>query len=115
MTCPSCGSRLVAVLARPDSAPWLCEVCRRGFFVAELSREAVAAWRLPEHDHGFGEVARMVRRDVKGEVAAAYVRGVCVRGDMLAGLPVGLLEALVGVWAARLSPAFLAEVRKAAG
>ncbi len=52
--CPECGGLLLAVEDQPDTAPWLCDRCHRGFWSAELSdqpREAIdleqmeAQWR----------------------------------------------------------------------
>ena len=42
--CPQCGGLLLAVEDQPDTAPWLCDRCHRGFWSAELSdqpREAI--------------------------------------------------------------------------
>lgn len=80
--CPGCGTALAVVVAGPATAPWRCGTCRYGYWDREVAPDAAAAWRR-EHDFGFGETARTIAREVKGEHAAAHARGVSVREDQI--------------------------------
>jgi hypothetical protein len=52
-TCPNCGGRLEAVRDQdPDTAPWLCGRCVRGWWPAELTDEARSAWSPHTRDFG---------------------------------------------------------------
>lgn len=67
----------------PDSAPWICTRCHRGFFVAELSTEARNCYRNLFHDWGYGEGGRNVRAAVEREVVEARHRGTSARTEHL--------------------------------
>lgn len=90
-----------------QDAPYRCDHCRRGFFTSELSEGT--SFRVPQHDFGFGETAKAVRRGVKGEVAAALERGSCVTEAMLPLLSKTQRAALAG--SKRLSASFAAAVK----
>lgn len=86
--CPSCGRPLEVAATRsldPDTAPWLCNACRRGFWAAELSAEARAAYRVEFHDYGHGPAATAVRRAVQAEWLHAHARGTSLRSDQSGG------------------------------
>ncbi|HET7386843.1 MAG TPA: hypothetical protein VFJ19_09310 [Nocardioidaceae bacterium] len=83
MTCPQCGGTPVAVVADAQTAPWLCETCRRGWWPAELDH--AAAWRPGTRDFPH-DVRRVLLPVLKGQVAAAHDRGVSVDVSMLADL-----------------------------
>ena len=46
MTCPNCGKLLeeLDVEDNPDTPPYLCSLCSHGWWPAELTAEAKAAW-----------------------------------------------------------------------
>ena len=50
-TCPGCGANLDAVALDPDSAPFACQGCSRGWWRAELTRAARLAWNVPLRCH----------------------------------------------------------------
>jgi hypothetical protein len=55
-TCPVCGRELVRPGVRtddPDTAPWLCNEDRHGFWNAELSGPARRVFRPSSRDWGF--------------------------------------------------------------
>lgn len=49
--CPNCHGTLDAVTL-PFSPPWVCEVCRRGWWNAELAASVVVGWRPGFADFG---------------------------------------------------------------
>jgi len=82
--CPACG-RLMTIpgiaLVDPQTAPWLCQPCGRGFWHAECSPDARAAYRPRHHDWGYGSVA--LRATVDQERAAARERRCSVLSELL--------------------------------
>lgn len=45
ISCPNCGQQLQPVRdLGPDSTPWLCKTCARGWWPAELTPAARKAW-----------------------------------------------------------------------
>jgi hypothetical protein len=82
-TCPSCGVEMIPHAGYPDSAPWVCTHCHRGFFVAELSAEARRAYRAEYHDWGYGDEGRKVRIAVQHELTEAGIRGTSARREHL--------------------------------
>lgn len=93
-TCPNCGREMTPHAGYPDSAPWICTECHRGFFVAELSAAARQCYRAIFHDHGFGDEGRKVRAAVEREVAEANKRGTSARTEHLGFLTSEHLEQL---------------------
>lgn len=86
--CPSCGHQLQPVVLGPDSAPWLCPVCRLGFWVAELHQPK--AWDAAHRC--FGHAGLVARREaVHAERSEAHKRGCSVRSDQLGLLSVSQL------------------------
>jgi ribosomal protein L37AE/L43A len=59
MTCPHCGRSLLPV-TRPETAPWLCLECHRGWWSAELTVAAKDAYRPEYRDFGYGQTARLI-------------------------------------------------------
>lgn len=86
-TCPLCGSQLQPHVGDAQSAPWLCTVCRRGWWCAELTGDARRLFRPLLGDFGHQPAAG---RDV--EIHDAMLRGHSVPDHML-GLP-GVAERL---------------------
>lgn len=83
-TCPSCGGQLVPHVGHAQSAPWLCQVCRHGFFACELSADARVFWRPTHRDFGFNaELGKVLHRGRQTEVGLASERGTCVRVDQV--------------------------------
>lgn len=105
--CPSCGQPLTHVALGPDSAPWLCTPCARGFWQAELTPAARDAYRPRRHDWGLGDDALSIRQDVVVEARAARARGTSALPEYLVLLPADALAQLAK--SARLS----ADVRAA--
>lgn len=50
MRCPNCGSQLQRVSLDPDTPPWLCQLCARGWWQAEVDNSS--HWRQAERDFG---------------------------------------------------------------
>jgi hypothetical protein len=98
-TCPTCGAQLVPVLGSPVTPPWLCAGCAHGFWCAELSRAARAAWRPRYRDHGYGESAAKVHAAREAELAAARERGTAVTAEMSGYLSAAQRERLAGMGA----------------
>lgn len=69
-----------AAIFDPQTAPWLCTPCGRGFWVAECSEEARAAYRPQFHDWGYG--ASALRAAVRQECAEALRRKTSVHPDL---------------------------------
>ena len=81
--CPKCGKALMPVALGPDTAPWLCADCARGFFTVELTEEARAQYRPDKDDWGHGTPATTLRSKVTDEWVKAQVRGSSLRHDQL--------------------------------
>lgn len=81
--CPKCGKPLAPVALDPDTAPWLCNECHRGFWSAELTDVARARYRHRHHDWGQGAPAQAIRRSVQTEWLQAHARGASLRPDQL--------------------------------
>lgn len=109
-TCPNCGQLMEVVVLEPQSAPWVCRMCGRGFWCAELSDDARAMYRPEHNDWGFGAEAVQLRQQVTLEVVDAMVRGTSLRADLLPLVPRHVVEDLVA--RGRVRPAFLAFLRQ---
>lgn len=81
--CPKCGRPLQPVALGPDTAPWLCNECHRGFWSAELTDIARGRYRPRHHDWGLGTPATAIRHSVQTEWLHAHVRGASLRPDQL--------------------------------
>lgn len=83
--CPrKCGNNLTihdGALTDPRTAPWLCRYCRYGFWAAELTPEALKAYRPVYHDWGYA-MGRLIRVAVAAEVNAALERGSSVSDEL---------------------------------
>ena len=106
--CPICGRPLAPVVLGPETAPWLCAGCHRGWFAAELSAEARAGWVSGQRCFHWRLAARL-RAAVDQEVAAARQRGTSVRPDQLRHLSVAERAVLAG--RRGLDATFLAQVK----
>lgn len=51
MVCPNCGGDLTTT-SRPFTPPWLCDACHLGWWNAQLTDAAAAAWRPMFWDFG---------------------------------------------------------------
>ena len=92
ITCPTCGGQLAPHVGLPQTAPWLCANCRRGWWLAELAPEARKRFRPQVFDFGHdGTVAAAVAT----ELEAAIKRGNSVHPSM-ANLP-GVAAALAAL------------------
>lgn len=92
MTCPKCGAQLQPVALDPNTAPWLCRGCRRGFFACELTKEARAIYRPQHDDWGLGLTPLHTPRSQ--EIAAAHQRGTSLREDQFVHTPISVLTSL---------------------
>lgn len=94
LTCLICGSQLQPVVLGPDSAPWLCHVCHRGYWVCELGDDGRRGW---ERKHrSFKGWAHVVLEPLRGaELEAARERGTSCLPEQLAMLQVAQLQALL--------------------
>ena len=106
VTCPKCGGQLQPVALDPNTAPWLCPICSRGFWASELTNESRALHRPNHDDFGFAPVA--LRASVELEIADAQTRGTSLREDQFTLTPTQVLDSL----ATRpgLDPTFLASL-----
>jgi len=93
-TCPNDGAPLQPVALDPDTAPWLCNVCRRGWWVSELQTSARSAWRVQFQDFGFGDTMLSIREQVRQERVEAVTRGTSLRPEQLLVLPPEQLKGL---------------------
>lgn len=94
LMCPRCGGPLQPVALDAQSAPWLCGLCRLGFFASELSSTARAAYRPLHRDFGLGPMRRVLSGLVAQERAGAESRGTSLREDQLHLVPVRTLTML---------------------
>lgn len=81
--CPKCGQDLEPVALGPESAPYVCNTCHRGFWAAELTDVARDLYRPRHHDWGQGTPGQAVRRSVQTEWLHAHARGTSLRFDQL--------------------------------
>lgn len=81
--CPKCGRTLAPTALGPDTAPWLCNDCHRGFWAAELTVQARSLYRQRFHDFGLGRPGLAVRAAVVAEHGGAMDRGTSLRPDQL--------------------------------
>lgn len=84
---PCCGAQLTPHAGTPDSTPWVCHGCHRGFWVAELRAGARARYEAKTHTWGAGPETNKLREDVDEERARAHARGTSALPEHL-----GLLE-----------------------
>lgn len=108
--CPNCGRALAHVVAAADTAPWLCQPCARGWWQCEVTAQAAKAWD-PAVQSVPLEAATALMESAEGERAAAVVRGVSVRPDMLPLLSKAELQAVAG--RAGVAAGFVAVVQAA--
>lgn len=90
-SCPACGRQLQPVALDPQTAPWLCNTCCLGFWVAELEQSHMWHHTLRSFGHA-GHAAR--RAAVEAEAAAAIARGSSAREDQLMLLSLSQLQAI---------------------
>lgn len=100
--CPACGRPLAPVVASPDSAPWLCHPCGRGWFAAEIANPG--SW---DPATGFHRRSTWpsVRAAIADETRAAARRGTSTVDEHL---PL-LTDRQLAAAAARLAAAATAE------
>ena len=91
ISCPKCGKALQPVALGPETAPWLCADCARGYFAAELTTEARALYRPHRDDWGLGSPLGTL---VEKEVADAHLRGTSLREDQFIHTPTDVLTTL---------------------
>lgn len=108
-SCPGCGGGLAPVVLDPQTAPWLCTRCHRGWWPGELLADHRVAWRRSQWD--FGALTARVAEHVAADVEAAVGRGTSALPEHLPLLGKERLAALAGD--GRLSDEFTAEVRNA--
>jgi len=90
-SCPRCSAGLTAVVQGPDSAPWLCRPCRRGWWAVELTAGSRAIYRKERDDF---RPALATRIAVEQEGALARARGTSMREDQVALVPAATLRAI---------------------
>ena len=91
---PCCGQQLEPHAGLPDSAPYLCAHCHRGFWVGELSPSARALYRPLFHDWGVSLAAAALREAVDREREEAHARGTSALHEHLPLLARGHLAQL---------------------
>jgi hypothetical protein len=70
MTCPNCGGALTGpAFVNLQTPPYTCARCHLGWWVAELTTDARAAWRPRFRDFGYGPVAQAIAEAVAAEIA----------------------------------------------
>lgn len=69
-TCPICNGRLTPITLDPDTPPWLCPACSRGWWNAELNLDLTAD---PE-GRGWGSYSRNRRVIAAAEAEHAAAR-----------------------------------------
>lgn len=111
-SCPGCGAQLAPVVLGPDSAPWLCVICVRGWWVAELSQAARAGWVQSLRSFSWPATRGAVAAGVEAELAAAAGRGSSVLAEQLPLLSAAQLQQLAA--AVPKSSPFAAQVAAAA-
>lgn len=94
LSCPGCGQQLQPVALGPQHAPWACITCRHGYFVAELTASARAAFRPRQFDFGFGKPAQKIAIAVEAELSEALTRGTSLREDQLGLVALSVLSAM---------------------
>lgn len=115
-TCPKCDGALYPVVLDPESAPWLCVICRRSWWVAELLENVRPLFRRLEGDFGFNDGARTIARNVEKEREDARLRGSSCRPDMVALVPLeGLKRLSTRTLRADLRSALRAELKRREG
>ena len=92
VTCPWCNGALYPVVLDPASAPWVCVICRHGWWVAELVESARVHFRPAFCDFGFRDPARQITADVIDERMVAHERNTSCRSDQLALVPLSGLQ-----------------------
>jgi hypothetical protein len=80
-TCPKCGAQLQPVALDPYTAPWLCRICARGWWSAELSTSARSIYRQTHGDFGFSPERIAIQASIAIEIEEARVRGTSLRED----------------------------------
>lgn len=66
MNCPNCGKKLTVLVGiEPDSAPYACFDCVRGWWPAEMTPKARACWDPVTRSHGSSEVGQVVRLEAQ--------------------------------------------------
>lgn len=72
-TCPGCGAALTAVdvSRRPDTPPWLCGNCSRGWWNAELSARGAYDPILRDFGHSSQKVHQGAKAERDKQVEAA--------------------------------------------
>lgn len=95
--CPHCGNELTPIALGPDTAPWLCAGCHRGYFNAELTSEARARYRPAARDYGTGKGKVAIRQAVELEVQAARLRGTSALPEHLPFLTVPNLRGVANL------------------
>lgn len=107
-TCLICGHELQPHAGHPQSAPWLCLTCHRGWFVRELASDARGAWRTSYLDFGYTLSWDILPGCVQ-EVQEAIKRGTSARLDQLTQLSKVELQSLTR---RKLLPSFAQAVKQ---
>jgi hypothetical protein len=93
LTCPYCNGALYPNAFTPESAPWLCSICKHSWWAAELSEKARKQFRPNLCDFGYGQLLEDLQNEVLAERDEARIRGTSVRLDQLQLLPaIGLKQ-----------------------
>lgn len=114
LDCPGCGGQLTPHAGHPQSTPWICNECARGWWVAELTREARIHYRPSHHDWGYDRAAAEALHAARlAEVEAAQARATSLLPEHLALLDARTLTGFLAHFGPRLDPALVAEVEAA--
>ena len=103
-TCPTCGKPLDALALDPETTPFVCRSCARGWWQAELDAQAL-------HDPVTGDFGRATNDVLEAslkERATARARGTCARPDTL---PLLSPEALASLPNLQLATGFRNQVQ----
>lgn len=111
-TCPNCANALLAVVGSPESAPWLCTACHRGWWPAELTDEARSTWN-PMVRAFIRSDRAAARAAVAADRSAALERGTSLLPEQLGSVSAEALAAVAGsAVAADVSDAVAAELAR---
>lgn len=71
-SCPNCGKEVTAVSLDPDTPPWVCNPCARGWWNAELDPVAAKQWNPDDRSWGSPAASRKVQAACERERQDAW-------------------------------------------
>lgn len=104
--CLNCGINLSIHAGEPQSCPWVCFVCHRGFWVSEL--QARKYYRPVHFDFGHGLHLGELEKSKKLERDQALIRGASTLPEQIPMLVLSDLEFLLK---RKLDPGFAQSIQ----